>query len=196
MIGERRFTPTPLNNEGRSPRAAALSGACVQPHDSVKGGNHGEESGYGPLSRHSCRPWHPSTGMRRGELLALRWRAVDLDRRELKVEAETEKTGRGRVIPLTDALYEELSEMKGRRPRPAFDSSDPVFTARDGEPLTEKMVRLGFKRAVQHCEAVPLEKRDKVDATCAGRWPTIIPTTRDRASRRTAACAGASRPTP
>lgn len=37
------------------------------------------------------------TGCRRGELLALRWRAVDHERRELLVEPASEKAGRGRV---------------------------------------------------------------------------------------------------
>ena len=39
------------------------------------------------------------TGMRRGELLALTWRSVDLKRNVVRVEAENEKASRGREVP-------------------------------------------------------------------------------------------------
>src|ERR1700741_3505956 len=48
------------------------------------------------------------TGMRRGELLALRWRCIDLGRREIVIEAATEKAGRGRVVPMTEELCSRL----------------------------------------------------------------------------------------
>ena len=102
------------------------------------------------------------TGMRRGELLALKWRAVDLDRRELLVEPQSEKSGRGRMIPLTDALYDELAELKAARPRPALDGSDPVFTARDGSPMTRSSVQYAFPITVRRCEDLPLAKRGRV----------------------------------
>jgi integrase len=44
------------------------------------------------------------TGMRRGELLSLRWESVDLTRRELKVRAETSKSRRTRVLPISARL--------------------------------------------------------------------------------------------
>lgn len=88
------------------------------------------------------------TGMRRGELLALRWRDVDLDRKAIVVAAETEKAGRGRVVPLTATLRDALGELKAQRPRPALDGSDPVFTGSDGGPLLLGALRVGFDRAV------------------------------------------------
>jgi integrase len=102
------------------------------------------------------------TGMRRGELLALRWRAVDLDRRELLVEAATEKAGRGRVVPLTDALCSTLAALKADRKRPALDGSDAVFTDHAEAPLTRSAVQYIFPRTVSACEALPLAKRGKV----------------------------------
>lgn len=102
------------------------------------------------------------TGMRRGELLALRWRAVDLDRREVMVEAATEKAGRGRVIPLTGALGSMLAALKADRKRPALDGSDAVFTDHAGAPLTRSAVQYAFPRAVRGCEALPLAKRSAV----------------------------------
>ncbi len=100
--------------------------------------------------------------MRRGELLALRWRAVDLDRREVHVEAETEKAGRGRVVPLTAWLLAELVTLKASRETPALDGSDPVFRCADGSPLTIKVLRLAFLSAVKACASISLDKRGRV----------------------------------
>jgi integrase len=44
------------------------------------------------------------TGCRRGELLALQWRDIDLQRRELTVRAENAKTREGRVLPISPRL--------------------------------------------------------------------------------------------
>ncbi len=105
------------------------------------------------------------TGMRRGELLALRWRRVDLVRKELVVEAATEKAGRGRVVPMTDALHARLAELRSEHPR-ALDGGDPVFVLADGGEVTSKVLRSGFERAVRRCEGIPLEKRDRVTFHC------------------------------
>ncbi len=44
------------------------------------------------------------TGARRGELLSLTWRDVNLERREMTIRGETTKTRTGRVIPLSARL--------------------------------------------------------------------------------------------
>jgi integrase len=44
------------------------------------------------------------TAMRRGELLNLRWQDVDLTRGELKVRAETSKSRRTRILPISSRL--------------------------------------------------------------------------------------------
>jgi integrase len=44
------------------------------------------------------------TGCRRGELLSLTWRDVNLDRREMTIRAETSKTRTARIIPISDRL--------------------------------------------------------------------------------------------
>jgi integrase len=100
-----------------------------------------------------------STGMRRGELLGLRWRSVDLARKEIRVEAETDKAGRGRVVQMTTETCDLLVAMKSNRPRPALDASDPVLTVANGEPLPPSAVRSMFERTVAACEGIPLAKR-------------------------------------
>lgn len=99
------------------------------------------------------------TGARRAELLALRWRSVDLVRRELTIEAGTEKAGRGRTIPLTATLHGTLAAMRDGRQIRAIDGSDPVFVVADGAPLTPAIVRDAFASAVARCDALPPEKR-------------------------------------
>ncbi len=71
-----------------------------------------------------------ATGMRRGEILALRWRNVDLDRASLRVTETLEQTkaglrvkapksGKARVITLPGFAIEELRRLK-RQPRLRF----------------------------------------------------------------------------
>ena len=48
------------------------------------------------------------TACRRGELLALTWRDVDFERKELTVRAETSKTRRARVLPMSARLVAVL----------------------------------------------------------------------------------------
>ena len=43
-----------------------------------------------------------NTGMRRGEMLGLEWRRVDLQRRVISLEAAHTKTGKSRSVPLND----------------------------------------------------------------------------------------------
>jgi integrase len=44
------------------------------------------------------------TGMRRGELLGLQWRDVNLERKEITVRSETSKTRTGRALPVSSRL--------------------------------------------------------------------------------------------
>src|SRR5690606_29205842 len=50
------------------------------------------------------------TGLRRGELFALKWPAVDLDDKSLRVEGATAKTFETRDVPLNDAAYKTLRD--------------------------------------------------------------------------------------
>jgi integrase len=79
------------------------------------------------------------TGLRVGELLALRWGCVDLNDRQLRIvetvydgHFDTPKTKRGmRKIPIGPTTVELFSAL-----RPAIvDSRDLIFAKRDGSPL-------------------------------------------------------------
>jgi integrase len=73
-----------------------------------------------------------NTGLRRGELLRLQWRDVDLDRRVVTVRGEDAKTGQTRHVPLNSeaatvaTVWKSLSDSDGY----VFVSSD------DSQPLS------------------------------------------------------------
>jgi integrase len=59
-----------------------------------------------------------NTGMRLGELLALRWAAVDFTGRQVTVEGATEKTGQTRHVPLNTEALDVLKAWKKQAPDP------------------------------------------------------------------------------
>ena len=102
------------------------------------------------------------TGMRRGELLELEWGNVDLDRREIVVKPESEKVGRGRVVPMTPDLHVMLAALKMARSCPSLQGCESVFIRADGSPLGRALARSSWATALASCDAIPLAKRSKV----------------------------------
>lgn len=56
------------------------------------------------------------TGMRHGELVALRKSMIDFDRKEITLDVDTTKSKRERVIPLCDTLCQSLEKLCSRIP--------------------------------------------------------------------------------
>jgi integrase len=86
-------------------------------------------------------------GLRRGEIAALRRSDVDLRRRQLRVEVndwkgivDSPKGGRGRIIPMTDALFEALTKNRHLR-------GDRVLTLENGSPVPGHTLRDWVERA-------------------------------------------------
>jgi len=83
------------------------------------------------------------TGMRKGELLALRWENVDVERGVIRLDPLMTKTREGRTIYLPGGLRRELLKLKRER-----DSRNPrcgwVFS-RNGRPL--KHIQRAWKTA-------------------------------------------------
>lgn len=67
-----------------------------------------------------------NTGMRRGELLALRWANVDMKGRQITVEGATAKAGQTRHIPLNDEALDVLK--RWREQAPAGERLFPIDT--------------------------------------------------------------------
>lgn len=58
-------------------------------------------------------------GMRRGEIAALRWKDVDLEQNEIRIESRDgwqTKSGKGRVVPLLDPVRDVLTELPKSHP--------------------------------------------------------------------------------
>ena len=93
-----------------------------------------------------------TTGLRIGELGALRWRDVVLEEgfltvsRAISAGQETSpKSRRSRVVPLARQAREELERLRGRRH--FLGREDYVFCRPDGGPLDRSAVRTRFVRA-------------------------------------------------
>ncbi|WP_405934618.1 site-specific integrase [Streptomyces longwoodensis] len=102
-------------------------------------------------------------GLRRGEILGLQWRDVDLDRRTLTVRTtlnrggnalylDTTKNRRSRVIPLPAMCVAPLRwhrmQQAERRAAAGVDwhTSDHVFTTRSGRPIEPRNLYRSFLR--------------------------------------------------
>jgi integrase len=84
------------------------------------------------------------TGMRRGEIVNLRWKDVNMDNRTLKIESNPSfksKQGRRRVIPLNDTAYYLLQSRFGK------STSEYVFTL-NGKKIFDEWITHAFKKAV------------------------------------------------
>ena len=107
-----------------------------------------------------------STGMRRGEVLGLRWRDVDLDTARVSIaqtliegagapRASTPKGGRGRSVALdtgtVNALREHRKAQLAERMAigPGWQDSDLVFCREDGSPIWPRSFSRAFANNVK-----------------------------------------------
>jgi len=109
------------------------------------------------------------TGMRRGELLGLRWRDVDLDDRLVtvtgaltehrgRVQRMPTKTNRVRRLHIDDRTAAALvRERSARSPTTSAtgDLADLVFAEADGAPLSPQRTSHRFRRLVRRLDDVP-----------------------------------------
>jgi integrase len=93
------------------------------------------------------------TGLRRGELVALRWRNVDFPRRHIRVTASytervlsTPKSGRARSVPMAPAVAEALARLTTRPEHTAED--DLVFPGLAGGYLDGSALYRRYKAAL------------------------------------------------
>ncbi|MFC9097617.1 tyrosine-type recombinase/integrase [Streptomyces sp. NPDC057072] len=103
-------------------------------------------------------------GLRRGEVIGLRWQDVDLDKREVRVRKQRQRVGgeayeddpkgrrRRQVLPLpamcvAPLRYQRMRQAAMReRAGDRWEDSDYVFTTRTGRPIEPRNVYRSFTR--------------------------------------------------
>jgi len=80
-----------------------------------------------------------NTGMRKGEILALKWEDVDLENRKIAVRKP--KNNEIRVIPVNQTLYDELSRLSEQ------PNSEYVFSNGEGQRFGD--IKKGFSLALK-----------------------------------------------
>lgn len=105
------------------------------------------------------------TGLRMGELRALRWRNVDIANSVLKFQRaisagieSTTKSGRVRIVPLCDQAAAALERISRRRDYTS--PNDRVFRNAYGRTLDESALRRRYKRARTAAGVEPLRFHD------------------------------------
>jgi integrase len=101
------------------------------------------------------------SGLRRGELLALRWRDVDFPGQAIRVRANLSygelvapKSGKVRVVPMVDEVAERLARL-GARPNQSADDA-PVFVSALGGHLDPSALRRRYAAAARRAGLRPL----------------------------------------
>lgn len=142
--------------------------------------------------------WHVSamTGMRRGEVLGLRWGDVDLDAARIHVRQalvsvayelvmSTPKNHRARVIDLDAGTVAQLREHQERQAAEktewgaGYDDHDLVFCKENGEPLHPQTYSQALERLVARCPLPRIRLHDlrhthATIALSAGIPPKVI----------------------
>src|SRR5262249_26556396 len=105
-------------------------------------------------------------GLRRGEITALRWRSIDLERGQLSVTASTEQTNRGireketksgkaRTVALPSLIVDELHQHRVAQAEALLQAGvgltdDPrVVAGEDGQPLQPRSLTHAFVKFVR-----------------------------------------------
>ena len=105
------------------------------------------------------------TGLRRGELLALRWRDVDFEARTIRVRASyylreltTPKSGKVRSVPMAPDVASVLARLGQRKKFAGAD--DFVFAAESGLPIDGQALSKRYEAALKRAGLRPLRFHD------------------------------------
>lgn len=92
------------------------------------------------------------TGMRRGEIVLLTWLQVNLKENMITLESQDTKTGRRRIVPISQRLRDMLLEIRQARGKVA-DIQQRVFLSARGKPVARPAaIREAFINAVERAK--------------------------------------------
>jgi len=97
------------------------------------------------------------TGLRLGEILSLRWEAVDLGKGHLVVHTVLSKTSRARTVPLSQTVSELLTQGQGKQ---GPSSTGFVFCTKSGKAYAARNVERNFRQAVHKAKIAPVRFHD------------------------------------
>jgi len=92
------------------------------------------------------------SGMRRGEILNLKWQNVDLEKRELRVT--NTKSGKARLVPVNEVLFKEFKKLKNT----AYQSEYVFINSNTGLPFVD--IKKAFKSACKRAKVQGLRFHD------------------------------------
>ncbi len=105
------------------------------------------------------------SGLRRGELLALRWEDVDFERSAIRVyesysakHAGKPKSRKSRVVPMVDQVAKSLRALKAQRKHAA--KVDLVFVSRKGTHVDSSALRRRYRATIEAANLRPLRFHD------------------------------------
>ncbi|MEN6521330.1 MAG: site-specific integrase [Armatimonadota bacterium] len=119
-----------------------------------------------------------STGMRRGEILALRWKDVNLDAKTITVSRSLQqtdgrkltikgtKTGKNRVIPISQKTVDELMKQKARQAQNKlllgreYKVTGLVCSRPDGSMVVPDLLTDAFRTMVSHLDITQIRFHD------------------------------------
>ncbi len=101
-------------------------------------------------------------GLRRGELVALRRRHVDLERRQVIIEAADAKSRKARTVPMPETLALQINALMKARKILRPDGEDPLFASPEGRGLTVDVFDNAFRRAVEACDEIPGDRKPRI----------------------------------
>ncbi|SON49366.1 site-specific integrase [Vibrio tapetis] len=94
-----------------------------------------------------------NTGLRRGELLSLKWSDVSLDHRYLTVKAENAKSKKSRTIPLNHSLFTALQLWHKQNTKAVY-----VFSPYSDKPITD--IKKPWMRLLEQAEITDFRFHD------------------------------------
>jgi integrase len=116
-------------------------------------------------------------GLRRGEIVALRWRAIDLDRGQLSVVASAEQTdrgvreketksGKGRMVALSETAVQELRQHRIKQAEGLLElgvrlaGDHHVVAQFDGRPMQPRSLTHAFEKFLRRHELPQVRLHD------------------------------------